>query len=68
MMISVKNQIAGTVISVSLGAGIAMITIDIGSGNIITSKVSSGAATELDLKKGDRIMAIIKESDILLAK
>lgn len=68
MKISAQNQIAGTVISVSLGAGIAMITIDIGGGNTITSKVSSAAATELGLKKGDDITAIIKESDILIAK
>lgn len=68
MRISAKNQIVGIVISVSPGAGIAMITIDIGGGNIITSKVSSAAATELGLTKGDSITAIIRESDILLAK
>jgi molybdopterin-binding protein len=47
MKISARNQIAGTVLSVTPGAVSAAVKIDIGGGNIVTSSVTNEAVADL---------------------
>ena len=44
MRISARNQIAGTIVSVTKGATTSHVRIDIGGGNIITSSITNEAA------------------------
>lgn len=68
MKISARNQIAGTVVSVTPGAVSASVKIDIGGGNIVTSSVTNEAVADLGLSVGDKATVIVKASDVLIGK
>jgi molybdopterin-binding protein len=50
------------------GATAAHVKIDIGSGAIVTASITNEAASDLKLKKGDKAVAIIKASDVIVGK
>ena len=50
------------------GQTTAHVRIDIGGGNVITSSITNEAVDELALKIGDEAMAVIKASDVMVAK
>jgi molybdopterin-binding protein len=66
--ISARNQLKGTVIEVFKGQTIAHVRIDIGNGVIVTSSITNEAVDDLGLKRGDAAVAIIKASDVMVAK
>ena len=68
MKISARNQLAGTVISVTYGAVNATVKVDIGNGNVITSSITNEAVDDLALAVGDAVSVLIKSSDVLLCK
>lgn len=65
MKISARNQIPGTVSSVTKGATTAHVKIDIG-GSTITASITNEAVDELGLKTGSAVKAIIKASDVMV--
>ena len=68
MKLSARNQIKGKVIAVQKGQTTGHVRIDIGHGIIITSSITNEAIDDLDLKVGDEAMAVIKASDVMVAK
>ncbi len=68
MKLSARNQIQGRVASVQKGATTGHVRIDIGSGVVITSSITNEAIDELGLKAGDEAIAVIKASDVMVAK
>ncbi len=68
MKLSARNQIKGTVISVQKGQTTGHVRIDVGHGIVITSSITNEAIEDLDLKVGDAAMAVIKASDVIVAK
>jgi len=68
MKISARNQIKGTVFSVTPGAVNATIKVDIGGGNIITSSITNEAIEDLALAQGDAVTVLIKSSDVMIGK
>ncbi len=68
MKLSARNQIKGTVVSVQKGQTTGHVRIDIGNGIIVTSSITNEAIDDLDLKVGDLAMAVIKASDVMIAK
>ena len=68
MKLSARNQIKGTVIAVQKGQTTGHVRIDIGQGIVITSSITNEAIDDLDLKVGDDAMAVIKASDVMVAK
>jgi molybdopterin-binding protein len=68
MKISARNQIKGTVSSVHKGATTSHVQIDIGNGVMITASITNEAVEELALQAGDRAVAIIKASDVMVGK
>ena len=44
----------------------AVVRIDIGNGNVITSSITMAALKDLGLKKGSDVTAIIKASEVIL--
>ena len=68
MKLSARNQIKGKVVGVQKGQTTAHVRIDVGQGVIITSSITNEAVDELGLKTGDEAMAIIKASDVMVAK
>jgi molybdopterin-binding protein len=68
MKLSARNQIKGKVIGVQKGQTTGHVRIDIGGGVVITSSITNEAIDDLDLKVGDDAMAVIKASDVMVAK
>jgi molybdopterin-binding protein len=66
MKISARNQLAGTVSSITEGAAIANVELDVG-GNRVVASVTVEAVRELGLSQGSEVVAVIKASDVLLA-
>jgi molybdopterin-binding protein len=66
MKISARNQLAGTVRSITEGAAIANVELD-GGGNRVVASVTVEAVRELGLSEGSEVVAVIKASDVLLA-
>jgi len=68
MKISARNQLAGTVLSVTPGAVNGTVNVDIGGGNIITSSITEEAIADLGLATDDRATVLIQASDVLIGK
>ncbi|MDR2623582.1 MAG: TOBE domain-containing protein [Methanobrevibacter sp.] len=68
MKLSARNVMDGKVSEVELGAVMAKVRIDVSNPGIITALVSKEAVEELNVKKGDDISAIIKSTEIIVAK
>ena len=68
MKLSARNQIKGKIVSVQRGETTGHVRIDVGNGIIITSSITNEAIDELGLAVGDDAIAIIKASDVMVAK
>lgn len=68
MKLSARNQIAGKVVEVCKGQTTAHVRIDIGNGVVITSSITNEAVDDLGLTIGDSAIAVIKASDVMVAK
>jgi len=68
MKLSARNQIKGKIIDVQMGQTTGHVRIDIGNGVVITSSITNEAIDELALKAGDEAIAVIKASDVMVAK
>jgi molybdate transport system regulatory protein len=68
MKLSARNNLKGTVVAVEEGLITAKVKIDLGNGNTITSIISKDSIADLELKEGDTAYAIIKSTEIIIAK
>jgi molybdopterin-binding protein len=66
--LSARNQIKGKIVAVQKGQTTGHVRIDIGGGVVITSSITNEAIDELALKSGDDAIAVIKASDVMVAK
>ena len=65
--VSGRNQLAGTVLEVTIEGLLAKIVIAIGKQRI-TAIITSDAARELALKPGDQALALIKATEVMIGK
>ena len=68
MKLSARNQLRGKVLDVTKGQTTAHVRIDIGHGIVVTASITNEAIDDLSLKAGDDAFAIIKASDVMVAK
>lgn len=68
MELSARNQITGTIAEIELGAVMADVTVDIGNGQTLTSAITRKSVERLGLQVGDRVVAIIKATEVMLGK
>jgi molybdopterin-binding protein len=68
MKLSARNQIKGKVVSVQKGQTTGHVRIEIGNGVIVTSSITNEAIDDLGLTVGDDAIAVIKASDVMVAK
>jgi molybdopterin-binding protein len=66
MPISARNQIKGTVVSITRGPATANVELD-ANGRRLVASITVEAADELGLAEGKEVTAIIKASDVLIA-
>lgn len=67
MHVSARNQLRGTVTSITLGGVMAEIVVSV-SENEIVSVITRKSAEELGLAEGDEVTVIIKSTEVMLAK
>lgn len=68
MKLSARNQITGTIVSITPGAVNGSIKVDIEGGNVITANITEEAIQELGLAKGDTVTVIVKANDVMIGK
>jgi molybdopterin-binding protein len=68
MKLSARNQSPGKVTSVVKGETTGHVHIDIGNGVTVHCSITNEAIDDLDLQVGDAAMAVIKASDVMVAK
>lgn len=67
MKVSARNVLKGRVVAVEHGAVTTIVRIDVG-GTVVTSSITRAAAEDLALAPGDEAWAVVKASDVLVAK
>jgi molybdopterin-binding protein len=67
MTLSARNQLNGTVETVTLGDIMAHVVINVG-GQQVESVITRASAEALNLKKGDSVRAVIKSTEVMIQK
>jgi molybdopterin-binding protein len=67
MEISARNKIKGTIEEITLGSVMAKVKINIGV-SVISSVVTIESVTDLGLKVGDEVYAIVKSTEVMIGK
>ena len=68
MEISARNKIKGTIEEIILGSVMAKVKINIGNENVISSVITIESVTDLKLKVGDVVYAIIMSTEVMIGK
>ena len=68
LKISARNRLAGVVQKVDKGIITAKVKIQIETPAVITAIISKEAVEELDIKTGDKVKAVIKATEVMVAK
>ena len=68
MKLSARNQIKGTITAVVKGQTTGHVHIDIGHGVTMHASITNEAIDDLALAVGDAATAVIKASDVMVAK
>ncbi|WP_345976114.1 TOBE domain-containing protein [Sulfurimonas sp. HSL3-7] len=66
--ISARNKLKGSVVKITKGAVNSEIDVKLVSGDIIVAIITNEAVTDLSLKEGSEVFAIIKSTDVMIAK
>lgn len=67
MKISVRNQLAATVKEIVSGNVMAKVIMEY-KGDTLVSVISVDSVKELDLKPGDKVVALVKGTNMMIAK
>ena len=67
MEISARNKLPGVVRSIKSGAILSEVVIAMGDSEI-TAVITRGSADNLDLKEGDKVYAVVKATEVMVAK
>ena len=65
MPLSARNHLKGEVTDVLLGTVTALVTVKVGN-DVIESVITKRSAEELKLKKGDKVTAVIKATEVMI--
>ena len=67
MTLSARNQLTATVESITLGDIMAHVVMQIGDQQI-ESVITRTSAEAMNLKKGDKVRAVIKSTEVMIQK
>lgn len=67
MKLSTRNQLPGTVESVSTGEAMAVVKVRLAGGQSLTSSITKEAVVELGLSPGVTVTAMVKSTEVTLA-
>jgi molybdopterin-binding protein len=66
MALSARNHLKGEITEVILGTVTALITVKVGD-NIVESVITK-SAEEMSLKKGDKVTAVVKATEVMIQR
>jgi molybdate transport system regulatory protein len=66
MRLSARNQLPGTMASITLGAVIAEVVVEIGGGQQIVSAITHGSVELFGLREGQAVVAVIKTTEVMV--
>ena len=66
MQLSARNQIPGTVVRIKKGIVTAEVIVRIAGGHEIASVITVDSIKSLKLKKGSKVMAVIKSTEVMI--
>lgn len=67
MALSARNRLKGRITDIVLGTVTALITVKVGD-NLVESVITKLSAEEMKLKKGDKVTAVIKATEVMIQK
>ncbi len=67
MTLSARNQLNGTVETVTLGDIMAHVVVKVG-GQQVESIITRSSAEAMNLKQGDSVRAVIKSTEVMIQK
>ncbi|MGC2278085.1 MAG: TOBE domain-containing protein [Candidatus Binatus sp.] len=67
MALSARNHLKGEITEVILGTVTALMTVKVGD-NVVESVITKRSAEEMGLKKGDKVTAVIKATEVMIQK
>ena len=68
MKYGARNQLVGKVVEIKKGTDMSQVRLEIQAGSFVSSVMTVDSLKELGIKKGDKVMAIIKAVSVLLVK
>ena len=66
--LSARNTLSGKVIEIKMGQTTSHVKLDISGGHLVPASITNEAVDELNLKVGDQAWAVVKASDVMVAK
>ncbi|MBH0779293.1 TOBE domain-containing protein [Nocardia bovistercoris] len=66
MRLSTRNQLDGTVVSVTRGAAMAVVRVRLAGGDEITSSITRDALDDLGLADGSAVKVLVKSTEVTL--
>jgi molybdopterin-binding protein len=67
MTLSARNHLKGTIQDIQWGDVLVLVTVQVG-GDAIDSVITRRSAEEMGLKKGDAVTAVVKATEVMIAK
>ena len=67
MKISARNQLAGTVKSITEGAVMSEVVVALDGGQEVVAAITAESARSLGLAAGSKVVAIIKSTEVMVA-
>jgi molybdopterin-binding protein len=67
MALSARNHLPGVIDDIQVGDVMAHVTVRVGD-HVVDSVITRRSAEEMGLKKGDKVTAVVKATEVMLAK
>ena len=67
MALSARNHLPGTIDDIQWGDVMVHVTVRVGE-HMVDSVITRRSAEEMGLKKGDAVTAVVKATEVMLAK
>jgi molybdopterin-binding protein len=67
MELSARNQLKGTIKEITLGEVMAEVVMDVG-GQEVVAAITKSSVQRLGLKVGDGVLAVMKATEVMIAK
>lgn len=68
LRISARNQLVGTVVSITPGDIMSAVKVALGDGQTITAAITKESVDDLDLAHGDEVVVVVKSTEVMIAK